>query len=126
METFATGLRKIKTLCSESGVKYEFKKEEYGFTVIFYRHCGEGWGWSADAKDNASDNVAQDVAQEKDLEKIIYDSIRADRKVTRENMAAKAGVSVKTVERKLKELNDIKYIGTGSNGHWEITEQDEQ
>ena len=130
METFATGLRKIKTLCSESGVKYEFKKEEYGFTVIFYRHCGEGWGWSADAKDTASDNVAQDVAQdvvqEKDLEKIIYDSIRADRKVTRENMAAKAGVSVKTVERKLKDLNDIKYIGTGSNGHWEIIENSEQ
>ena len=41
-------------------------------------------------------------------------------------MAAKAGVSVKTVERKLKDLNDIKYIGTGSNGHWEIIENSEQ
>lgn len=44
METFATGLRKIKTLCEEAGVRYKFQKESYGFTVVFYRHCGKGWG----------------------------------------------------------------------------------
>ncbi len=48
METFATGLMKIKKLCNEAGVRYEFQREEYGFTVIFYRHCGEGWGWSGE------------------------------------------------------------------------------
>ena len=130
METFATGLKKIKDLCAEAGVKYEFKKEEYGFTVVFYRHCGDGWGWSSDAKDTASDNVAQDVAQNvvqtKELEKLIYDSIRADSKVTRASIADKAGVSVKTVERKIKELDDIQYIGTGSNGHWEIIKETEK
>ena len=54
METFATGLMKIKNLCMEYGVKYEFQKEEYGFTVIFYRHCGEGWGWSGDTDTESS------------------------------------------------------------------------
>ena len=48
METFASGLKKIKTLCTEAGVRYAFQKEAYGFTVVFYRHCGEGWGWSGD------------------------------------------------------------------------------
>mgnify|MGYP002621689612 CR=1 FL=1 len=32
METFASGLKKIKTLCDEAGVKYEFQKEAYSFT----------------------------------------------------------------------------------------------
>ena len=84
METFATGLMKIKKLCTEAGVKYEFQKEEYGFTVVFYRHCGEGWGWSgeqgntfgidksANGNENGSENsrvsgVAVDVGN--DLEK---------------------------------------------------------
>ena len=130
METFATGLKKIKDLCEEAGVKYEFNKEEYGFTVVFYRHCGEGWGWSSDVKDTVNDNVAHDVAhdvaQDKDIEKIIYDSIRANKNVTRATMASKAGVSVKTVERKIKELSDIRYVGSGDKGYWEIIEKDEE
>lgn len=130
METFATGLRKIKTLCSESGVKYEFKKEEYGFTVIFYRHCGEGWGWSADAKDTAKDNVPRnvprDVPQEDRVRLIIEQSIRENSKVTRAVMAERAGVSEKTISRRIKDMDHITFIGKGDNGYWEITEQDEQ
>ena len=33
-----------KQAADEAGVKYEFQKEAYGFTVVFFRHCGEGWG----------------------------------------------------------------------------------
>ena len=125
METFATGLKKIKTLCGEAGVRYEFKKEEYGFTVVFYRHCGEGWGWSGE-KDYVRDNVPHgdphSVLHEKTLEEIIEELIRADNKVTRAQMAEKIGVSVKTIARKLKEMKHIAFVGSGNNGHWEIKE----
>lgn len=129
METFASGLKKIKTLCDEAGVKYEFQLEPYGFTVVFYRHCGEGWGWSGEnAGDNANDiasdtndkNVAQGDAQPLDIDALIYAEISKNPKVTRAAIAELARVSEKTIERRLKELPDIVYVGRGSNGHWEI------
>ena len=44
MEAIATGFKRIDSECSTAGVRYEFIKEDYGFTVRFHRHCGEGWG----------------------------------------------------------------------------------
>ena len=126
METFATGLKKIKDLCKEAGVKYEFKKEEYGFTVVFYRHCGEGWGWSSGLKDGLRDNDPQNdpqvVLQEESLERIIESAIRENSKVTRAQIAEKAGVSLRTVSRKLRTMHHIRYIGSGYSGYWEIIE----
>ncbi len=127
METFATGLKKIKTLCTDAGVRYEYRKEEYGFTVVFYRHCGEGWGWSGEKKDNVKDNVPHgdphDVPRDKKLEKIILEAIIENNKVTRSQIAEKAGVSVKTIARKLKAMERIRFVGSGSSGHWEIKDQ---
>ena len=127
METFASGLKKIKTLCDEAGVKYEFQKEAYGFTVVFYRHCGEGWGWSGGQEDSQKDNVPHAdphaVPHEATLEEVIEMAIREDAHITREKIAEKAGVSVKTIARKLKGMNHIRYVGSGNNGHWEIDDQ---
>ena len=95
----------------------------------FYRHCGEGWGWSGE-KDYVRDNVPHgdphSVLHEKTLEEIIEELIRADNKVTRAQMAEKIGVSVKTIARKLKEMKHIAFVGSGNNGHWEIKEQYEK
>ncbi len=129
METFASGLKKIKTLCDEAGVKYEFQKEAYGFTVVFYRHCGEGWGWSGGQEDNVKDIVPHDdprnVPHEETLEEMIEKAVREDAHVTRAIIAEKAGVSVKTVARKLEKMQHIHYVGSGSNGHWEIDDKQE-
>lgn len=129
METFATGLKKIKDLCTEAGVKYEFKKEEYGFTVVFYRHCGEGWGWSSNAKDTAEDiakdNDPRNVPQKESIEQIIENAIRKNNRVTRAQIARIAGVSEKTIGRRIKGMNHIVFIGKGDNGHWEIISEDD-
>lgn len=58
MESFATGLKRIQDACDELGCKVEYYGDNYGFTVRFYRHCGEGWGkvvhsLKADAQANA-------------------------------------------------------------------------
>ena len=50
-------------------------------------------------------------------------AIREDAHITREKIAKKAGVSVKTIARKLKEMDHIRYVGSGNNGHWEIDDQ---
>ena len=65
------------------------------------------------------------VPQEETLEEVIEKAIRENAHITRAVIAEKAGVSVKTVARKLKEMNHIRYVGSGNNGHWEIDEKSE-
>ena len=129
METFASGLKKIKTLCDEAGVKYEFQKEAYGFTVVFFRHCGEGWGWSGSQEDIVKDNVPHDVPHnvphEETLADLIETAIRENPHTTRAIIAEKAGVSVKTIARELKKMDHIRYVGSGNNGRWVIEEKSE-
>ena len=52
--------------------------------------------------------------------------IRANNKVTRDELAKKAGVSKKTIERKLKEMKNVEYIGTGRHGYWQLIESEMQ
>ena len=43
METFATGLKRIKDFCDEAGCKVEFRTEVDDFVVAFYRNLREEW-----------------------------------------------------------------------------------
>ena len=38
MESFATGLKRIKDACDKAGCKVEFETPDDGFVVVFYRH----------------------------------------------------------------------------------------
>ena len=57
------------------------------------------------------------------IENKIKNIIKNDIKVSRKNIALILGVSEKTITRYIKEITDIKYIGRGKNGHWELTDQ---
>ena len=52
----------------------------------------------------------------------LYKMIQENPYITRKEMGERLGMSVRTVGRKIKVLNNIKYVGSGNNGHWEITE----
>ena len=68
-------------------------------------------------------NVAQNVPHDKiTLIEFIKEKIREDNKITRKEVANKAGVSVKTIERTMKEVDNLRYVGVGKNGHWELKE----
>jgi len=75
-----------------------------------------------------SDNVAHSVAhgavrnRSDDVERIIMDMIARNNKVTRQEIADRAGVSRKTIERKLHGMTRVRYIGHGVSGHWEIVQ----
>ena len=73
------------------------------------------------------DNVAQDVTQGVVHDKIalaefIKEKVRSNDKITRKAIADEAGVSVKTIERAIKEIDNLNYVGSGNNGHWELDE----
>ncbi|MBO4363596.1 MAG: hypothetical protein J5912_04365 [Clostridia bacterium] len=131
METFASGLKKIKTLCTEAGVRYEFQKEAYGFTVVFYRHCGEGWGWSGNnegsQKDTQGDNGTLDgtLSPSEKQQMQIRTMIKQNNKITRKAMAAELGISERSVQRILNSMPDIRFTGGGRSGHWEISDPQE-
>lgn len=72
-------------------------------------------------------NVLQGVPQENreltSLQSVILKMIREDNKVTREDIARTAGVSNKTIQRELKKMPTVKYVGSGYSGHWEISDE---
>lgn len=71
---------------------------------------------------NVPQNVPQNVSQD-NMEDQIISLIQKNNKISTEKMAMILGVSSKTVKRRIKEMERVNYIGRGSNGHWEISEE---
>ena len=46
----------------------------------------------------------------------------ANDKISTESIAKTLGVSSKTIKRRIKEMDNVRYIGSGYSGHWEIIE----
>jgi ATP-dependent DNA helicase RecG len=61
----------------------------------------------------------QDDTQENIEEKII-ELVRDNNKISTKKMAEKLNVGVSTVKRKIKNMPNIHYVGSGYSGHWEI------
>ena len=64
-------------------------------------------------------DVTQDV-NSNDLDTQIIYLIKKDDKISTEQMLKILEVSTRTIKRHIKEMNNIKYIGSGYSGHWEI------
>ena len=56
------------------------------------------------------------------LIKFILKEISLIDKITRQEIADKANISVKTVQRAIKDIPNLKFIGVGRHGHWELYE----
>ena len=68
-------------------------------------------------------DVPHDVPQGRDeLIEFIKAQVRLNNKITRQAIAEGVGVSVKTIQRTLKEIDNLKYVGSGNSGHWELNE----
>ena len=69
-------------------------------------------------------DVTQDVTQDvnsNDLDTQIIYLIKKDDKISTEQMSKILEVSTRTIKRHIKEMNNIKYIGSGYSGHWETS-----
>lgn len=85
----------------------KFIADNSGFVLILY---------------NLNYGVPRDVAQGRYTD-VIIKMIREDNKITRANIAEKLGVSKKTIEREIKKISQLSYVGRGYSGHWEIKEK---
>ena len=88
--------------------KPSFRSVRYQFTVVM---------------PNLNYNVPRNVPQKKEsnpLEIQILNMIKKDNKISTEKMAMTLGISSKTVKRHIKDIGIVRFVGRGSNGHWEI------
>ena len=122
MESFATGLKRIQDSCDKAGVKVEYKADQNNFVVIFYRHCGEGWGWSADQSDISSANDSQNGTRKDEYEEAVLNAIRDNDKISRKELAELLEICVRTVSRVIQDIPQLSYKGKGKNGHWVISD----
>ena len=73
---------------------------------------------------NVPQNDSQNVPQRIDrLADAIIAAINKNPHVTRAEMASQAGVTIKTISRKLKDMPNVRHIGSSKTGRWEIVSQ---
>lgn len=72
----------------------------------------------SNVKDDTQDDT-QDVSFDAWIEK----QIKENPKITTEDLSKLCGKSAITVKRHIAKLLNIKYVGSGYSGHWEIVEK---
>ena len=89
-----------------------FRSDRYQFTVIM-----------PNLNYNVTQYVTQDVTQDvtqADVYTLILEMIKRNNKISAKQLAEKLGISIRTVRRKIKEMDNIEYIGHGYSGYWKI------
>ena len=89
-----------------------FRSDRYQFTVIMPNLNYEVY-------ENGTQDGTQDGTQ-KSMESQIIKLIQSDKKISTEKMSMHLGISVRTVKRRIKEMGNIRFVGRGANGYWEI------
>ena len=93
-----------------------FRSDRYQFTVIM---PNLNYGVPQGVSQDVTQDVSQDVAQD-DLDAKIIALIKRNNKISTEKLGMALGVSYKTIRRHIKAMGNVRYIGRGFSGHWEI------
>ncbi len=132
METFATGLKRIKDLCDEAGCKVVFRTEKDDFVVAFYRNLREKWNTkdSADEIDNkqVSGNTTKKLPRNyqettKKKSEIIKDILRDNPSMSISDVAKMIGLTPDGVRYhidKMKKAGEIQRVGGDRGGTWKV------
>ena len=128
METFATGLKRIKDLCDEARCKVEFRMEQDDFVVVFYRNLREEWNKSKDAKGDSLDSTTKRLPRDyqettKTSTEVIKDIMRKNPAISASEIAKMVGLSVSGVQyhiKKMKASGEIEREGGDFGGRWKV------
>ena len=134
IESFGTGLKRIKEACDEAHVRVEFQLLKLGFAVVFYRP-DEHFDAAADTRsasdpvnDPVNGPVNDPVNQENDLlnkvAKTLLSVLSDNGKLTYNQLADVIGISESSVKRSinmLKEHGLIERVGSDKKGYWKVT-----
>lgn len=117
IESFGSGFKRVYTLCKAENVACTYEKTPIGFSFIFLRNNpNEKTNNVATVKQNAPVFLTK-------TEKTIYDLLKAQPNLTREEIAIETSKTTRTIQRALdglKEKGVISRVGTARNGYWQI------
>ncbi len=130
METFATGLKRIKDLCDGSGCKVEFRMEQDDFVVVFYRNLRDEWSKQSGSIKNGPDvHGSEQPGDYQETTKTtamrIKDIMREEPTVSAAGIAKKIGLSLSGVQyhiKRLKASGEIRREGADFGGVWIVVE----
>ncbi len=112
IEQFGSGFKRINSMCRDSGIRFSYESDEFGFKFILYR------------PQIHSDNpgVTIDVTL-KGTEMAVLAILKAKPDSTRGEIADKISKTVRTVQRALDSLREKGYIqrvGSKQEPKWEV------
>lgn len=126
METFATGLKRIKDLCDNAGCKVEFRSETDDFIVIFYRNLREEWNASDDSHNSNTKKLPRDYQEtDKTSAEKIKDMMRNNPTISATEIAKEVGLSLSGVQyhiKKMKASGELERIGADYGGRWKVND----
>lgn len=73
-----------------------------------------------DVTQDVTQGVTQDVTQEDNLDKWIEYQVAVFPNITTDELAAQAGVSSRTIKRRITKMTHVQFVGSGYSGHWEV------
>ena len=105
-----------------------FRSDRTQFTVILpnLNYTGTqdgGQGGGQGVPQGVPQDVPQGVPQDvDDIDKTIVRLIREDNRISTELIAEKLSLSSKTIKRRIAKMQNIRYVGSGYSGHWEVVD----
>ena len=76
-----------------------------------------------DTQADTHDDTQTDTQGINDLDKWLLNQIISAPSITSEKLASLSGKSLITIKRHLKKMKNVRYVGSGYSGHWEVDEK---
>ena len=121
---FNQGISRVQNMLKDNGNKAaEFDVSKLTvFAATVYSTFEQKGDDNQDVPQGVTQGVTQDVTQETNLDKWIVEQINSNPKITVKELANNSGFAIRTILRHISKLPQIKYIGSGFSGHWEVEE----
>lgn len=116
IESFGSGFKRVYTLCNQNGVECSYEKTPIGFSFVFLRN-------DPNATVNVPKNDKNVPIVLSKTEKAVYELLKVQPNLTREELSIEISKTVKTVQRALDGLKTkglISRVGTNRRGYWKI------
>ena len=138
LEKWGSGVARIIEVCKEQAVPEPTYEDRSSFIhIIFkrksYTSPNDTQNDTQEIKNDTQDpqndtqeikNDTQDhfIPNRKELDIWIEEQIRKNNKISTEQLAELSKRSIITIKRHLSKMKQIKFVGSGYSGHWEIKE----
>ena len=73
-----------------------------------------------DTQSLENDTHISDIPKKAELDKWIEIQIRKNPKITTEKLATMSQRSIITIKRRIAKLDNIRFVGSGFSGHWDV------